>query len=187
VVVRLADGNTHFVVAWRRHGRFVQVMDPATGRRWPTCREFLDVLYVHTIPIPATAWRAWAGSDECLDVLQRRLGQLGLSRRTTTRLLAAALEDQEWRSLATLDAALRIVTALVRTGALGRGQQAGRVLEACLADTPPDTTDNLQGLPAAYWSVRPAAPGPEGEAQLLLRGPCSCAFGGGVRWALPCR
>src|SRR5919198_4489496 len=26
VVVRLPNGLTHFVVAWRRHGRFVQVM-----------------------------------------------------------------------------------------------------------------------------------------------------------------
>src|SRR5215813_9034511 len=32
VVVRLAR---------RRHGRVVQVMDPATGRHWPTCRSFL--------------------------------------------------------------------------------------------------------------------------------------------------
>jgi ABC-type bacteriocin/lantibiotic exporter with double-glycine peptidase domain len=170
VVLRLADGNTHFVVAWRRHGRFVQVMDPASGRRWPTCRQFLDALYVHSMPIPAAAWLAWAGSDECLDVLHRRLGWLGLSRRTTTRLLTAALEDQEWRSLATLDAALRMVTALVRAGGLGRGQQAGRVLEACLADTAPDPADDLQRLPVPYWSVRPAASGPEGEAQLLLRG-----------------
>jgi predicted double-glycine peptidase len=170
VVVHLPDGNTHFVVVWRRHGRFVQIMDPATGRRWPTCRQFLDALYVHSMSIPAAAWRAWAGSDECLDVLHRRLGRLGLSRRTTTCLLTAALEDQEWRSLATLDAALRMVTALVHAGGLGRGQQAGRVLEASLAHTPPDTADNLQRLPVAYWSVRPASPGPEGEEQLLLRG-----------------
>ena len=170
VVVRLPDGNTHFVVAWRRHGRFVQVMDPATGRRWPTCRQFLDALYVHTMPIPAAAWRAWAGSDECLDVLHRRLRWLGLSHRTTTRLLAAALEDQEWRSLATLDAALRMATTLVHAGGLGPGQQARRVLETYLADTLPDIADNLQRLPVAYWSVRPASPGPEGEEQLLLRG-----------------
>jgi len=170
VVVRLPDGNTHFVVVWRRHGRFVQIMDPGTGRRWPTCRQFLDALYVHSMPIPAAAWRAWAGSDECLDVLHRRLGRLGLSRRTTTCLLTAALEDQAWYSLAALDAALRMVTTLMHAGGLRRGQQTRRVLEACLAHTPPDTADNLQRLPAAYWSVRPAAPGPDGEAQLLLRG-----------------
>jgi ABC-type bacteriocin/lantibiotic exporter with double-glycine peptidase domain len=170
VVVRLPDGNTHFVVAWRRHGRFVQVMDPATGRQWPTCRQFLDTLYVHTMPIPAAAWRAWAGSDECLDVLHRRLAQLGLSRRTTARLLDAALEDQGWRPLATLDAALRMVTALVRAGGLRRGQQAGRVLEACLAHTPPDAADHTLSIPAAFWSMQPAPPGPEGEERLLLRG-----------------
>lgn len=32
-VTRNANGTTHFVVIWRRHARFVQVMDPATGRR----------------------------------------------------------------------------------------------------------------------------------------------------------
>src|SRR2546426_1336550 len=30
VVVRLPNGATHFVVVWRRHGRFLQIMDPAT-------------------------------------------------------------------------------------------------------------------------------------------------------------
>ena len=30
-VTQLANGITHFVVIWRRHGRFVQVMDPGVG------------------------------------------------------------------------------------------------------------------------------------------------------------
>ena len=72
VVVRRANGWTHFVVAWRRHGRTVQVMDPATGRRWPTCRHFLDELYVHTQTVPAAAWYAWAKTDEFLGALRRR-------------------------------------------------------------------------------------------------------------------
>src|SRR5437867_3926568 len=62
VVVRLPNGITHFVVAWRRHGRFVQVMDPATGRRWPKSKHLLDEIYVHTTPVPAATWREWAGS-----------------------------------------------------------------------------------------------------------------------------
>src|SRR5438132_11967893 len=32
VVVRFANGLTHFVVVWRRHGPIIQLMDPATGR-----------------------------------------------------------------------------------------------------------------------------------------------------------
>jgi ATP-binding cassette subfamily B protein len=164
------DGNTHFVVAWRRHGRYVQVMDPATGRRWLTCRQFLTTLYVHTMPIPATAWRAWAGSDECLDVLHYRLARLGLSRRVTARRLGTALQEQGWWPLATLDAALRMVTTLVHAGGLRRGQQAARALEAYLAHPPSDAADHLPGIPAAFWSVQPAPPGAQGEAQVLMRG-----------------
>jgi ABC-type bacteriocin/lantibiotic exporter with double-glycine peptidase domain len=46
VVAFNPNGTTHFVVVWRQHGRFVQVMDPATGRRWPSRAEFLKDLYV---------------------------------------------------------------------------------------------------------------------------------------------
>jgi ABC-type bacteriocin/lantibiotic exporter with double-glycine peptidase domain len=81
VVVRLAHGFTHFVVAWRHHARFVQVMDPATGRRWPTCRRFLDELYVHTQPLPVTTWRAWADTDEFVGTLRHRWAILGLAGR----------------------------------------------------------------------------------------------------------
>src|SRR5215470_281091 len=47
VVVRRPSGGTHFVVAWRRPGRAVQVMAPGTGRRRPASRRFLDELSVH--------------------------------------------------------------------------------------------------------------------------------------------
>ena len=91
VVVRLPSGVTHFVVAWRRHGRVVQVMDPGTGRRWPTCRRFLDELYVHTQAVPATAWRAWAETDEFLGGLRRRWAALAIDGAEGERLLAEAL------------------------------------------------------------------------------------------------
>jgi len=62
VVVRQPGGLLHFVVAWRRHGPFVQIMDPATGRRWPRAPLFADEVYPHTMPVPAAAWQTWAGS-----------------------------------------------------------------------------------------------------------------------------
>src|SRR5688572_27275991 len=34
IVVVNRGAALHFVVAWRRHGRWLQVMDPAVGRRW---------------------------------------------------------------------------------------------------------------------------------------------------------
>src|SRR5262247_1245250 len=107
VVVQLASGVTHFVVAWRRHGRVVQVMDPATGRRWPTCRSFLNDIYVHTMPIPAATWRAWAETHECLGTLRRRLAHLGIGRRVAARATEAALADPDCGLLAILDATTR--------------------------------------------------------------------------------
>ena len=38
VVTRLPNGSTHFVVVWRRHGQYLQVMDPSIGRRWSASR-----------------------------------------------------------------------------------------------------------------------------------------------------
>ena len=78
VVVRLPNGLTHFLVVWGRVGNFLQVMDPATGRRWPTWKEFQNELYLHTFPVPLEAWRAWAGSDGLLKPLRRRLLNLSL-------------------------------------------------------------------------------------------------------------
>src|SRR5690348_1029243 len=77
-VVVLPNGVTHFVVVWRSHGSFVQLMDPATGRRWVSASRFLSDLYVHTMPVPADGWRAYAASPEFLRPLRKRMDQLGL-------------------------------------------------------------------------------------------------------------
>src|SRR5215472_8994786 len=79
IVIRHPGGVTHFVVAWRSHGRLVQVMDPAVGRRWQSHSQFLDSLYIHTQAVEASAWREWAASDEFLDSLRRNLADLGLN------------------------------------------------------------------------------------------------------------
>ncbi len=61
VVVQRPSGLTHFLVVWSRVGNLLQVMDPATGRRWPTWKRFQHEIYIHTFPVPAEAWRDWAG------------------------------------------------------------------------------------------------------------------------------
>lgn len=170
VVIRLPNGVTHFVVAWRRHGHLVQVMDPAIGRRWSTGSRFLDELYMHALPVPADAWRAWAGSEEFLGPLRRRLTHLGLSGRTLGGLVDHALADPGWHGLAGLDAATRLSDALVRADGLRRGGQAARMLAAFVARAEHEIPDDGQTIPTPYWSVRPAPPGPDGAEQLLLHG-----------------
>ena len=165
VVVMHPSGVTHFVIAWRKHGNFVQLMDPAIGRRWVSCRHFLNELYVHRLPVAAAGWREWAGSNEFLNPLRERLAQLHISSGTQTRLIEKATSDDTWRGLAALDATTRMLAAIVRAGGVNAGAQAGRMLEAL--------TQNAHGdgftIPAAYWSVRPL-PSDSDEEQLLLRG-----------------
>jgi len=129
LVVRQANGLTHFVVAWRCHGPLVQLMDPAAGRRWTTCQRFMDEVYAHQFALSAGYWREWAGSEEFLGALRRRLARLGLDTKAITRLADAALADSSWRTLAALDAATRMVDGVVRSGGLRRGREAAHVLE----------------------------------------------------------
>jgi ABC-type bacteriocin/lantibiotic exporter with double-glycine peptidase domain len=156
-VVVLPNGLTHFVVVWRRHGRWLQVMDPATGRRFTHADHFLNELYIHKMPVPAEDWFEYARSDSFLNPLRRRIDHLGASHRTD-RLLMRATDGSDWKPLATLDAGVRMVESIASSGALVRGDQTTRVLESFLQE--PDT------IPDHYWSVRPA----KEEGQLLLRG-----------------
>jgi len=159
VVVRLSAGTTHFVVAWRRHGPLVQVMDPGLGRRWLTCKRFVEELYIHEQAVPAADWREYAARGQFLDTLRQRMRDLGIARNISKRLIELGLSDSTWQSIAVLDAAVRMTHSLVRSGGLRGGSQAARVLERFM--------EHQDTIAPVYWSVRPA-PGEDGK--LLLRG-----------------
>ncbi len=183
VVVRQPNGLTHFVVAWSLHGPLIQVMDPATGRRWLTEQRFVEELYSHRFPVSARAWREWAGSTEFCAPLRRRLLNLGFDDGDSERLINTALEDLGWHSLATLDATTRMVEAIARADGLKRGQETVGVLERLYkqaqAQTPPVVKQAFQGqaqvevfnhsevIPSAYWSVElvPSDPAKATEEQ----------------------
>jgi ATP-binding cassette subfamily B protein len=169
LVVTSALGLTHFLVAWRRHGPWVQVMDPASGRRFLLLSHLLAGTYVHTLPVPAEAWRAWAGSEEALAALRARCGHLRVPREARDRLIGKATADPGWRSLATLDAALRLVGSMVQAGALRRGREAAAFLAATEA----------ADVPAGFWSVTPGTG--DGSGQLLLRGAVLVRFRGRIK------
>ncbi|HEV2689041.1 MAG TPA: ATP-binding cassette domain-containing protein [Bryobacteraceae bacterium] len=152
-VVVLPSGITHFVVVWSRHGSFVQLMDPATGRRWSSSARFLNDLYIHKMPVDAAAWRKYAGSADFLDPLRHRLHALHIEKRVDD-----ALSDPGWQKISALDAAVRLTESLVNSGAIRRGEQAARVLDSFL--------EREDTIPEQYWSVRPRAD----TEHLLLRG-----------------
>jgi ATP-binding cassette subfamily B protein len=154
-VVVLPNGVTHFVIVWRRFGNFVELMDPAVGRRWVSVPRFLADLYQHKQPVAAEDWREYAGSQDFLAPLYTRLFALKASFDEDD---PDPSDDPTWRSLAALDAAVRMLTAFVEAGAIDRGQQSAQLLHELVKS--PDQ------IPEHYWSVRPAAQ----EGQLVMRG-----------------
>lgn len=167
VVVRLPNGFTHFVVLWRRHGGFVQMMDPGSGRRWLTCEEFINNSYLHLAPVPAKAWRGWAGSEGFLRTLRRRLKDIGMQD-SGREHIDAALSDKSWRTIAALDAAARMVASIIRSGGLRRGSQAANVLVALFEQAQRETPGQSDTVPSPYWLVRRA--NTESDEELLFRG-----------------
>ena len=159
VVVNRPDGGTHFVVLWRRIGPWVQVMDPATGRRWRKCAHFVQDLYVHETAIPAHAWERWARSAAFFLPLKARLVALCGTGSAPDALMARAFASDGWVAPAILDAAVRFTTALHRAGGVRRGSEALGLLQR-LTEQPESELFSL--IPPPYWPARPA---PEHPAQ----------------------
>jgi ATP-binding cassette subfamily B protein len=148
VVVTLPSGLTHFLVVWRVHGAWVQVMDPARGRRWMRTSQLLREVYVHENRVGAADFRAWAETDGFRDPLCTRLGRLGVAR--PKELVSEALAEPGWRAVAALDAATRATEVLVERAGLGRRRAAAfRALHASAR-----ANDGLVG--EDFWMARVA-------------------------------
>lgn len=167
VVVQQADGALHFVVAWRRHGPWVQLMDPALGRRWVRWRAFTADLFRHRLPVAARDWRAWAESDDFLQPLGRRIAGLGAQPAACRALVDRALAYPGWFGLAALDAATRLAESVARADGIRR-QEAASLLAGLVERTCASPDDIFTLVPPAYWSALPAPE--EGKGMLAAQG-----------------
>lgn len=172
VVVELSNGNTHFVVCWRKFRNWVQIMDPAVGRRWVRKQDFLNSIYRHTMTVPMEDWREWAGTDDFTLPLLVRMQTLGLTRSTADVLINAFCEDPEWHGLAFLDAAIRMIDSLVQSGGVQKGSAAVNMLTGLCGNyrQQPDVAKDL--IPEHFWTVSLPSEsmylGDTGEADELL-------------------
>lgn len=168
-VVLRASKVTHFVVAWRGYGGLLQVMDPAIGRQWQPKAQFVSSLYIHTLPVSAKGWRDWAESEKFTLPLRRKLDDLGISGAAAKQFVESALDAPGWRALARLEAGARSLGAIVRSGGLRRGAEAGRVLERLIEQANRDPKEGLGVIPSNYWSAW-SAPPEEGEERVFFKG-----------------
>lgn len=138
-VVTVANGLTHFVVVWRTHfGKFVQLMDPAVGRRFVPAEKFIESLYVHRMQVAEEDWNDYARSERFQTPLRARLRLL--------KIEPVAYASYIDRQPALLDAAIRATAALIKSGAMSTGAPAEAVLSALLEA--PET------IPEQYWTLR---------------------------------
>jgi ATP-binding cassette subfamily B protein len=144
--IRLADGAPHFVVIWRVHGAYVQVMDPGEGRIWLHRRHLLESLYVHEQCVPRAGWEEWSSSEAFRTALLARMRALGVT---------PAL----WPDAAVQDAALRFAATLHQAKQLACGAAAAGLLALCRA--------NPQEIPPQFRTVCDVA---DDAGQVLLRG-----------------
>jgi ATP-binding cassette subfamily B protein len=156
-VVRQADTAPHFVVVWRRWRDWLQVMDPALGRRWVRLEAFRQELYRHEAAVNAADWRAWAGSPEFLSPLAGRLTGLGVEAAGARALVAEALADEGWFPIGALDAATRLAQSLAAAGGVRRGADAAGLVAALFRQTCARGDDIYALVPRPYWSAVPDA------------------------------
>lgn len=172
-VVLLPNRGTHFVLVWRRHGPYLQIMDPAMGRQWVPARRFLDELYVHRMAVPAEDWRAWVATEEFLRPLRHRLASLSIRGDRSAKLIDEALSDTGWGSMAALDAATRMVTAMTLRGGIRGSSQTSALVETFFESARyqgPSGGEGTTVIPDTFWSVRPSRGGEVSNGTLALRG-----------------
>jgi ABC-type bacteriocin/lantibiotic exporter with double-glycine peptidase domain len=119
-VVTTATNACHFIVIWRRLGSWIQIMDPARGRRWVHREELARTLHVHHQPFDDETFGQWLPTTAWFELLQRRLRRLGA--------LALLGANAPAKHIGALDAAARVVERLVARGAIP-GSAKARVVE----------------------------------------------------------
>lgn len=86
LITRLPNGLTHFIVVWRSLGKWVQIMDPSSGRQWVTWEALKARTYRHRMALDKSIWEAWANSEDFRLATLHRLRKLGATAAEAERL-----------------------------------------------------------------------------------------------------
>jgi ATP-binding cassette subfamily B protein len=132
VVLNAPNIGNHLVVVWRRCGPWLQVMDPERGRYWTRPEELRRRLLIHEQVISREQCSRLTRSKAYAAALGRRAQSLGIRRHQMAPLLAHALAEPDWRGMARVDAALRMLARVRAAGAFRRSGSAAQALRRVL-------------------------------------------------------
>lgn len=161
LVTRLGLAGIHFKVGWSKVAGWIQVLDPASGRRWLRPAQLSDEIYIHTHLVSGDDWQEIAQQGPLLPWLERRLRALGLGDRAV-RLLDGG---RDWRNLGAIDVAARLATWLQTKSPVSVGPGSVRLFEHCLSLAQHEIATGQRIIPESYWFARPSSRHP-GAVQL---------------------
>jgi len=150
-----------FFVIWNRIGPFIQVIDPQKGRRWLTEKDLLEALQPYSLPISTINWSDVAAPWRL--PLAARLNALKIGPSQAQAMIKSALAEADRtmpRQLITLDAAIRMVTSMVKEGGVRKGTEAAQILQTLYERTQAEFVANASSSTAGmihptHWSVDP--------------------------------
>jgi hypothetical protein len=177
VVVDALEDEQDFVVVWRLDGDRVQVMDPREGRSWVARADLQKRLHIHEMAMPLDEYREAMAQPAFGDALVGRARALGVPAEAARSLLDKASADPGFRGLGALDAAIRKLAAASPEDG---GASAGALLPATFACAFEKRCEGVAPVAPALWSVQAAPNGPQGEAQVKVRGAVLLAIAGAV-------
>jgi predicted double-glycine peptidase len=179
VVVDAPEEEQDFVVVWRLDGDRVQVMDPREGRSWVARADLQKRLHVHEMAMPLDEYREAMAQPAFGDAILARARALGVPAEVARSLLDKASADPGWRGLGALDAAIRRVAVAPAPDVGGdAGASPAALLPVTFACAFERRCEGTAPVAPALWSVQPAPNGPQGEAQVKVRGAVLLAVAG---------
>ncbi|MEZ4581248.1 MAG: cysteine peptidase family C39 domain-containing protein [Caldilineaceae bacterium] len=148
VVTVLPNGFNHFVVAWRTHGPFVQVMDPALGRRWMRHADFMDEVYRYMALLRRRGLAGMGRNRRVCHAPAHTPPSTGLGPQRAATLMKQAAADPSWRGFGCVGRP-RMVSSMVAAHGLARGAESAPCWRNALRRHMP-----AQPL-ISLWSLRP--------------------------------
>lgn len=166
VIMTASDETERFVVAWRREGDRVLVMDPFEGKKWVSRADFEKGLYIHEMTMAANEWQEATAAPGFRDGLRARMAALGVERSQGQELIDKAAADPGWRGVSALDAAIRLLES---DPSKASGDAKAFLASAYDCAFAKKCAAGADPIGDELWSALAAPRGPKGE-QVLVSG-----------------